>query len=58
MKKQASLIGILLIVAGTFILLASYLLHQTTNILLSIGLLLIIIGIVCYIQGIKHSNRY
>ena len=58
MIKNVSLIGIILIVAGTFILLASYLLHHTTNMLLGSGLLLIIAGITGYIQGIKHSARY
>ena len=58
MKKNASLIGILLVVAGTFLLFTAYLLHYTTNYILIGGLVLIIAGIVGYVQGIKHSNGY
>ncbi len=58
MKKNASLIGILMVVAGTLLLLAGYLFHYTTNMLLGAGLVLIIVGIVGYIQGIKHANDY
>lgn len=58
MKKNASLIGILLVVAGTLLLFAAYLLHSTTNYILIGGLVLIIAGIVGYVQGIKHSNGY
>lgn len=58
MKKNASLIGILLVVAGTLLLFAAYLLHYTTNYILIGGLVLIIVGIVGYVQGIKHSNGY
>mgnify|MGYP006916062352 CR=1 FL=1 len=58
MKKNASLIGILMVVAGTLLLLAGYLLHHTTNLLLGTGLVLIIVGIIGYIQGIKRANRY
>ena len=58
MKKNASLIGILLVVAGTFLLFAAYLLHYTTNYILIGGLVLIIAGIVGYVQGSKHSNGY
>jgi general stress protein CsbA len=58
MKKNASLIGILLVVACTLLLFAAYLLHYTTNYILIGGLVLIIAGIVGYVQGIKHSNGY
>jgi hypothetical protein len=58
MKKYVSWIGIVLIVAGAILLLISYLLHHTTNGMLLTGLLLIIIGIVGYIQGIKRSQGY
>ncbi|MBQ8154604.1 MAG: hypothetical protein IJ548_07710 [Paludibacteraceae bacterium] len=58
MKKHAPFIGLLLIVAGTLLLLICYFLHQTTNLWLSTGLLMIVIGIVGYIQGIKHANDY
>lgn len=58
MKKNASLIGILLVVAGTLLLFAAYLLHYTTNYILIGGLVLILAGIVGYVQGIKHSNGY
>lgn len=58
MKENASLIGILLVVAGTLLLFAAYLLHYTTNYILTGGLVLIIAGIVGYVQGIKHSNGY
>lgn len=58
MKDYASLIGILSIVAGTSLLLVAYLTHYTTNTLLVLGLLLIITGIVGYIQAVKHTNRY
>ena len=58
MKKNASLIGILLVVAGTLLLFAAYLLHYTTNYILIGGLVLITAGIVGYVQGIKHSNGY
>ena len=58
MKKNASLIGILLVVSGTLLLFAAYLLHYTTNYILIGGLVLIIAGIVGYVQGIKHSNGY
>ena len=43
---------------GTMVLFVSYLLHHTTNGVLMTGLLLIIIGIVGYIQGIKRSQGY
>ena len=58
MKDYASLIGILLIVVGTCLLLVAYLAHYTTNTLLGLGLILIIAGIVGYIQAIKYTNRY
>ena len=58
MRKQASLIGLLLIVMGTLLLLVCYFLHQTTNLWLLTGLALIIAGIVGYIQGVKHANDY
>jgi hypothetical protein len=58
MKKYVSWIGIVLIVAGAILLLISYLLHHTTNGMLLTGLLLITIGIVGYIQGIKRSQGY
>lgn len=58
MKENASLIGILMVVAGTLVLVISYLLHHTTNGMLLTGLLFIIIGIIAYIQGIKHADRY
>ena len=58
MKEYASLIGILMIIAGTCLLLVSYLIHYTTNTLLALGLILIIAGIVGYIQAIKHTDRY
>ena len=58
MKKYISLIGILSVVAGTFLLLTAYLLHHTTNTILLSGLVLIIAGIASYVQGIKHSGRY
>ena len=48
--------GIILIVAGTFVLLLCYLLHHTTNTFLLTGLLLIIAGVVGYIQGIKMEG--
>ena len=58
MKEYASLIGILLIVVGTCLLLGTYLTHHTTNMLLGLGLVLIITGIMGYIQAIKHTDRY
>ena len=58
MKKYTPFVGLLLIVAGTLLLLVGYVLHQTTNLLLTIGLVMIIIGVVGYIQGIKHANNY
>ena len=58
MKKYVSWIGILLIVAGTCLLFIGYLLHHTTNAVLLTGLLLIIVGIVGYIQGIKRNQGY
>jgi uncharacterized membrane protein HdeD (DUF308 family) len=58
MKEYVSWIGIALIVAGTLVLLISYLLHHTTNGMLLTGLFLIIIGIVSYIQGIKMHQGY
>ncbi len=56
MKKYVSWIGIALIVAGAILLLISYLLHHTTNTFLLTGLLLIIAGVVGYIQGIKMES--
>ena len=50
MKKNASLIGILLVAAGTLLLFAAYLLHYTTNYILIGGLVLIIAGIVGYVH--------
>ena len=58
MKKYISWIGIALIVTGTMVLFVSYLLHHTTNGVLMTGLLLIIIGVIGYIQGIKRSQGY
>jgi membrane-bound ClpP family serine protease len=58
MKKYESWIGIVLIVAGAILLLISYLLHHTTNAVLLTGLLLIIVGVVGYIQGIKRNQGY
>lgn len=58
MKRHLSWIGMILIVVGTLILLISYLLHNTTNAMLLTGLLLIIIGIVSYIQGIKVRQDF
>lgn len=56
MKKHVSWMGIILIVAGTFVLLLSYLLHHTTNAFLTTGFLLIIAGVVGYIHGIKMEG--
>ena len=58
MKDYAPLIGVLLIVAGTGLLLTAYLAHYTTNTILAAGLLLIVAGVIGYIQAVKHSNRY
>lgn len=58
MKKYASLIGILLVVAGTLLLFTAYLTKHTTNNILIGGLVLIIAGIVGYVQGVKHSEGY
>ena len=58
MKEYTSFVGLLLIVAGTLLLLVGYFSHQTTNLLLTIGLILIIVGIIGYVQGIKHANDY
>lgn len=58
MKKYIPLIGILMIVAGTLVLLISYLLHHTTNGMLLIGVILIIAGIIGYIKGIKIREGY
>lgn len=56
MKKYISWMGIILIVAGTLVLLLSYLLHHTTNAFLLTGLLLIIAGVAGYIRGIKMES--
>jgi hypothetical protein len=58
MKKYIPWIGIGMIVAGTIVLLISYLLHYTTNSMLLTGILLIILGIIGYIQGIKLRQGY
>ena len=58
MKKYIPLIGILMIVAGTLVLLISYLLHHTTNVMLLTGIILIIAGIIGYIKGIKIREGY
>ena len=58
MKKYIPLIGILMIVAGTLVLLISYLLHHTTNNMLLTGIILIIAGIIGYIKGIKIREGY
>ena len=46
---------VLLIMMGTLLLLAGYLLHYTTNTLLVIGLLFIVGGTVGYVQGEKRK---
>lgn len=58
MKDYAPLIGIILIIAGTCLLLGIYLTHYTTNTILGIGLAFIIAGIIGYIQAVKHTDRY
>ena len=58
MQKNLSWIGIALIVAGTLILLISYLMHHTTNGMLLTGLFFILAGVAGYIQGIKRGSRY
>ena len=48
-------VGIAFVVLGVILLAFSFIAHITTNILLYLGLLLIIIGIAGYIYGLKHS---
>ena len=56
MRKRLPLLGILLIIAGTLVLLTAYLLHHTTNPILLTGILLVLGGVVAYVLGVKQSN--
>jgi len=58
MKKFISYIGILLIIIGTLVLLATRFDVFANNTMLTTGLLLIVAGIIVHIWNIKHESKY
>jgi uncharacterized membrane protein HdeD (DUF308 family) len=59
MKKLTPFIGILLIIIGTLVLIATrFSTLSSHNSLLITGLLCIVAGICLHIRAIKHESRY
>ena len=59
MKKIGQYLGIILIIIGTLVLVATRIPSLTSsNAMLLSGLLLIVAGIVVHIYSIKHEGRY
>ena len=59
MKKIGQYIGIILIIIGTLVLVATRIPSLTSsNAMLLSGLLLIVAGIILHIRSIKHQSNY
>ena len=51
-------ISMALVYAGVILLLVVHFLHLRFNNLLFLSLLLIVLGIICYVQSIKRQGKY
>ena len=59
MKKIGQYLGIILIIIGTLVLMATRIPSLTSsNAMLLSGLLLIVAGIILHIRSIKHQSNY
>ncbi|MBE6248424.1 MAG: hypothetical protein E7106_04125 [Prevotella sp.] len=59
MKKISQYLGIILIIIGTLVLVATRIPSLTSsNAMLLSGLLLIVAGIILHIRSIKHQSNY
>ena len=59
MKKIGRYLGIILIIIGTLVLVATRIPSLTSsNAMLLSGLLLIVAGIILHIRSIKHQSNY
>ncbi|MBQ2675247.1 MAG: hypothetical protein IJG07_11300 [Prevotella sp.] len=59
MKKIGQYLGIILIIIGTLVLVATRIPSLTSsNAMLLSGLLLIVAGIILHIRSIKHQSNY
>ena len=59
MKKIGHYLGIILIIIGTLVLVATRIPSLTSsNAMLLSGLLLIVAGIILHIRSIKHQSNY
>ena len=59
MKKIGQYLGIILIIIGTLVLVATHIPSLTSsNAMLLSGLLLIVAGIILHIRSIKHQSNY
>ncbi|MBR5351983.1 MAG: hypothetical protein IK124_12245 [Prevotella sp.] len=57
-KKHLYKISMALVYAGVILLLVVHFLHLRFNNLLFLSLFLILLGIIFYVQSVKHQGRY